>query len=248
MSKLAVSDYNLVYNALSFATAALGFAFVYFMVSRNRVSPSYRNAITMSAIICGIAGYHYLRIFTVFSDGGWNDGYRYADWLLTVPLLLAELVVVAGLSKDVAKKVTPRLILASLLMIAAGYPGEIAAHGSSQRNTWFIISFLFLVYVLYELFAGSVGKALKSQSGEIGKKLNQTRYVLVVLWLVYPIAYLLGDEKSFLAKAIGLDALQAATTIQVGYSIADVLSKAGYGMLIMSIALARSESEGYKYA
>ena len=248
MTKLVVSNHDLVYNALSFATAALGISFVYFLVSRNRVSPTYRNAVTMSAMICGIAAYHYWRIFTNFSNGTWNDGYRYADWLLTVPLLLAELVVVAGLSKDVAKKVAPRLIVASLLMIATGYPGEIAEHGSRQRYMWFIISFLFLAYVLYELFVGSVGKALKSQPGEIGKKLNRVRYVLVALWLVYPLAYLLGDEKSWLAKQVGLDAAQAATTIQVGYSLADVLAKAGYGLMIMSIAIARSDAEGYRAA
>ena len=248
MTGLVVSNYDLVYNALSFATAALGISFVYFLVSRSRVSPAYRSAVTMSAMICGVAAYHYWRIFTNFSGGTWNDGYRYADWLLTVPLLLAELVVVSGLAKDVARKVAPRLIVAALLMIATGYPGEIAEHGSTQRNMWFIVSFLFLVYVLYELFAGSVGKALKSQPGEIGRQLNRVRYVLVGLWLVYPIAYLLGDEKSWLAKQVGLDAAQAATTIQVGYSLADVLAKAGYGLMIMSIALARSDAEGYRAA
>jgi len=52
-----------------------------------------------------IAGYHYLRIFDSFkhaSEGGkvlldgsqnaFNEAYRYVDWLLTVPLLLAKCV------------------------------------------------------------------------------------------------------------------------------------------------------------
>ena len=115
---LVVSNYNLVYNALSFATATLGIAFVFFLISRNRVSANYRSAVTMSAMICGVAAYHYWRVFTNFSAGSWNEGYRYADWLLTVPLLVAELVVVSGVSKEVAKKVTPRLVIAALLMIA----------------------------------------------------------------------------------------------------------------------------------
>jgi len=166
---LLVSNHNLVYNALSFATATLGISFVFFLVSRSRVSVNYRSAVTMSAMICGVAAYHYWRMFTNFAGGSWNEGYRYADWLLTVPLLVAELVVVSGVTKEVAKKVTPRLVIAALLMIATGYPGEVADHGSSARYTWFIISFLFMLYVLYELFAGSIGKTLKSQSGEIGK-------------------------------------------------------------------------------
>jgi len=202
----------------------------------------------MSAMICGIAAYHYWRMFTNFSEGSWNEGYRYADWLLTVPLLVAELVVVAGLAKDVARKVTPRLVAAALLMVATGYPGETAAAGSSARLVWGIISSVFMLYVLYELFAGEVGKALKSQSGAIGKKLNNIRYLLLFTWGVYPIAYILGDEKSWLADVLNLSGNDATTAIQVGYTIADVLAKPVYGLVIMSVALARSEAEGYKTA
>jgi hypothetical protein len=56
----------------------------------------------------------------------------------------------------------------------------------------------------------------------------------------------LGDSESFLAKAIGLEALTSSTVIQVGYTIADVLAKPGYGLLILGIAIARSKAEGYK--
>ena len=248
-TELVVSNYNLVYNALSFATAALGIAFVFFLVSRNRVSVNYRSAVTMSAMICGIAAYHYWRMFSNFADKTpFNEGYRYADWLLTVPLLVAELVVVAGVSKEVAKKITPRLVIAALLMIATGYPGEVADPGSTSRYVWFFISFAFMLYVLYELFAGTIGKTLKSQTGEIGKKLNNLRYVLVVTWTIYPIFYLLGDSTSFVAKIFNLSTEESATVIQVGYSISDILAKAGYGLLILGIATARSDAEGYRAA
>ena len=144
IAELSESQNELIYNGFSFAVAAMGIGFVFFLVSRNRVAPQYRSAVTMSAMICGIAAYHYWRIFGQFADGGtWNEGYRYADWLLTVPLLVAELVVVSGLSKEAAKKVTPRLVVAALLMIATGYPGETAAAGSSDRTVWGIISSLF---------------------------------------------------------------------------------------------------------
>ena len=238
---------DLVYNALSFAVAAMGISFVYFLVSRNRIAPQYRNAVTLSAMITGIAAYHYWRMFDSFTTG-WNEGYRYADWLLTVPLLVAELVVVAGLSKEAEKRVTPRLVIAALLMIITGYPGETAADGSSARFIWGAISGLFMLYVLYELFAGEVGKALKSQTGEIGKKLNNVRYLLLFTWGVYPIAYILGDQDSWLSKQLGLTDSDATVAIQVGYTVADVLAKPGYGLIIMSIALARSEAAGYRAA
>ena len=248
IAALSDSQHELIYNAFSFAVAAMGIGFVYFLVSRNRVAPQYRSAVTMSAMICGIAAYHYWRIFGQFNSDSWNEGYRYADWLLTVPLLVAELVVVSGLSKEAAKKVTPRLVVAALLMIATGYPGETAAGGSSTRTVWGIISSVFMLYVLYELFAGEVGKALKSQSGEVGSKLNNVRYLLLFTWGVYPIAYILGDEKSWLADTLGLSGSDASTAIQFGYTIADVLAKPGYGLIILGIAIARSNAEGYRAA
>lgn len=238
---------DLVYNALSFAVAAMGISFVYFLVSRSRIAPQYRNAVTLSAMITGIAAYHYWRMFDSFSTG-WNEGYRYADWLLTVPLLVAELVVVAGLSKEAEKRVTPKLVIAALLMIVTGYPGETAADGSTARFVWGAISGLFMLYVLYELFAGEVGKALKAQTGEIGRKLNNVRYLLLFTWGVYPIAYILGDKDSWLSKTLGLTDSDATVAIQVGYTVADVLAKPGYGLIIMSIALARSEAAGYRAA
>ncbi|MDA3004652.1 MAG: bacteriorhodopsin [Actinomycetota bacterium] len=249
MEKLVTSNYQLVYNSFSFAVAALGIGFVYFLVSRNRVSPAYRSAVTMSAMICGIAAYHYWQMFNMFADDKpWNEGYRYADWLLTVPLLVAELVVVSGVAKEKAKGITTKLAVAALLMVAFGYPGETAEAGSNASMIYFVISMIFFIYILWNLFAGEVGQALKGQSGDIGTKLNNLRYVLLVTWAVYPIAYLLGDSESFLAKAFGLEVDQSQTVIQVGYTIADILSKPGYGVLILGIAIARSRAEGYKEA
>jgi len=165
---------------------------------------------------------------------------------LTVPLLVAELVVVSGIAKEKVKSVTTKLAIAAVLMIAFGYPGETAKAGSNASIIWWVVAMVPFIYILWNLFAGEVGQALKGQSGEIGKKLNNLRYILLITWSVYPIAYLLGDSKSFLAKAFKLSAADSSTLIQVGYTIADVLAKPGYGLLILGIAIARSKAEGYK--
>jgi len=79
---------------------------VYTLVSQHRVLPKYRNALVLSSMVTFIAGYHYLRIFDSYkhattegtfnvatdvntSSLAFNEGYRYVDWILTVPLLLA---------------------------------------------------------------------------------------------------------------------------------------------------------------
>merc|ERR1712046_512763 len=50
-----------------------------------------------------------------------NDAYRYMDWLLTVPLLLIEIVLVMKLSPEETKKQSLRLGVLSGLMILNGY-------------------------------------------------------------------------------------------------------------------------------
>ena len=90
---------QLVYNALSFATAVMLGAFVYFLTQINSVDKKYRPGIASAAVVVGIAGYHYFRIFSAWSQGVVNEGYRYADWLITVPILVVELLIVLGLTK-----------------------------------------------------------------------------------------------------------------------------------------------------
>ncbi|MEL7210849.1 MAG: bacteriorhodopsin, partial [Actinomycetota bacterium] len=111
MLELSEFQYNLVYNSFSFVIAAMGAATAFFLLVRSRVAPRHRMAVTLTTLVTGIALYHYVRIFGSwekafsFTDGTFvqdglpfNEGYRYVDWLLTVPLLLAELVVVLKLS------------------------------------------------------------------------------------------------------------------------------------------------------
>jgi hypothetical protein len=45
-----------------------------------------------------------------------------------------------------------------------------------------------------------------------------------------------------------MDAAAATVNVQVGYTIADVAAKAGYGCLIYAIAKAKSDEEGYAMA
>ena len=111
---LTQGQYDTVYNFLSLVIAAQLFTALFMLIAFPRILPRYRQAITVAIIVCGIAAYHYFRIFDSFkaafvsdtpgATGGYvqavgesfNEGYRYVDWLLTVPLLLLELIAVLG--------------------------------------------------------------------------------------------------------------------------------------------------------
>ena len=67
---------------------SMGAAFVFFMAERNSVAPQYRTTMTISALIVGIAAFHYYYMRGVYTDlSTVSIEYRYMDWIITVPLM-----------------------------------------------------------------------------------------------------------------------------------------------------------------
>ncbi|HXV92281.1 MAG TPA: bacteriorhodopsin, partial [Pseudonocardia sp.] len=192
--QLTQGQFDTVYNLLSLVIAAQLFTAIYLLVVQPRVLPRYRQALVVSAIVCGIAAYHYFRIFDSFRDayvtdapGGagiytqapgysFNEGYRYVDWLLTVPLLLLELVVVLALAKRLQVSLLARLIPAAALMIVLGYPGEISAD-STTRIIWGLLSTIPFLYILYVLFV-ELTRSLERQPESVRGTVSRLRLLL----------------------------------------------------------------------
>ena len=65
---LSNSQFQTVYNVFSFALASMLFTSIFLIVSQPRVLPRYRQALVVSSMVCGIAAYHYIRIFNSFND------------------------------------------------------------------------------------------------------------------------------------------------------------------------------------
>ncbi len=245
--ELSSSQYDTVYNLLSLAIASLGFTGLYLVLSQRRVLPRYRNAIIISAVVVFIATYHYVRIFDNFKDsyqttaqGGegtyvltnvpFNEGYRYVDWLLTVPLLLVETIAVLALAAAVQRGLLYKLVPASAAMIVLGYPGEIA-DDDGTRLLWGALSTLPFLYILYVLFV-ELTKSLDRQPPEVRSTVGKLRIMLIGLWGVYPIAYLF--------PVLGIDGADAFVLKQFGYTFADIFAKAAFGLVIFKIARIKS--------
>ncbi len=249
IESLSAGQYSTVYNLLSLAIASLLFTALFLLLAQRQVAPRFRMALIISATVCGIAAYHYFRIFANFQESypagetiesahvlsniEFNEGYRYVDWFLTVPLLLVETVAVLALTRAASRRLLVRLVPAAALMIALGYPGEITL-AVGPRVLWGVLSTLPFLYLLYVLFV-ELGKALEGRSAQTRKQISNLRWLLVASWGVYPIAYafpLLGG--SFFSGADGFVAKQA------GYSIADIIAKALFGILIYRLARTQS--------
>jgi bacteriorhodopsin len=249
MPQLTSGEFSLVYNMLSFVIAAMLASFIFFVLRRDSVAPRYRGALVMSALVVAIADYHYFRIFNSWNDAytitnglyiasgkPYNDAYRYVDWFLTVPLLIAELIAVIKIPTGKRGPLTARLVTAAALMIALGYPGEIATT-TTARALWGAASTIPFLYILFELFIGLRG-AVEQEEGRPRLLLNGIRYLLFATWGFYPIVFAIPV---FFGNVQGATAVVA---VQVGYCIADVLAKCGYGLVIYAIARAKTEAEG----
>ena len=230
---LSGNDYTLVYNVLSFGTAVMFGAFVYFLTQMKSVNKQYQAGIAVSAIVVGIAGYHYYRIWSDFGNEVMNEGYRYADWLITVPLLIIELLIVLGVAQKDRNGLMLKLVPATILMVGLGYPGEVADSNGAKWTFW-ILAMLPFVYILKTLYT-ELQKAGQRETGDVARQIKNATYVLLTTWLVYPIAYLfpIFDSDSELLE----------TLRQVAYTFADITAKGLYGLMILWIAKSRTVAE-----
>jgi bacteriorhodopsin len=262
-NKMDFWQHNIVYNMLSLGIASMLFTSIFLWFARERVLPKYRMAVMVSATVTSIAAYHYVRMFDSFKEAypvlasgadaaaaqaagfaTYNVGYRYVDWFLTVPLLLVELVAVMGLARAVQSSLLKRLVPAAAAMILLGYPGDMHTGLFGLSNSmWGLLSTIPFLYIMYVLFI-EISKSLKAQSPKVQGLLKTARTLLVATWGVYPITFIL----SMGAKIGDAPSFSDVVAREVGYSIADILAKCAFGLLIFVVARVKSAEESKEFA
>merc|ERR1712061_408540 len=216
MVMYAINDlqYQAVYNVLSFALASMMATTMYLWFRAFAVKDQYKSAVLISGLVTFIAAYHYIRIFNSWvdayhyapskvADGAmemeaptmtgvpFNDAYRYMDWLLTVPLLLIEILLVMKLPEDVYSQKAQTLGVGSALMIVSGYYGELTVTGDlTPRWVCWGLSMSFFLYIVYELLVG-LSAATNDEADPVVKgKIQSAQLMTVISWCTYPIVYL----------------------------------------------------------
>jgi bacteriorhodopsin len=261
MTMYAMTDmqYQAVYNVLSFALASMMATTMYLWFRSFAVKDQYKSAVLISGLVTFIAAYHYIRIFNswvaayeykqgavvggAMEMGGpsltgvpFNDAYRYMDWLLTVPLLLIEILLVMKLEDQVYNQKAWSLGLGSALMIASGYYGELVVTGDlTPRWVCWFISMVFFLYIVYELLVGLASATASEADPVVKGKIQTAQLMTVVSWCTYPVVYLF--------PMLGINAAHAIVSIQIGYCCSDIISKCGVGLLIYQISYAKSNKE-----
>jgi len=248
-------QYQTVYNTLSFSLASMMATTVFLWLRSFAVDKKLQSAVIISGLVTFIAAYHYIRIFNSWveayhygapnSDGTvvdpvltgvpFNDAYRYMDWLLTVPLLLIEILLVMKLEPGAFSCKAWTLGLGSALMIVSGYYGELVVTGNltPRWNCWFA-SMAFFLYIVYELLIGLSAATNAEEDPTIKAKIRTAQVMTVISWCTYPVVYLF--------PMLGISAASSVVSIQLGYCVSDIISKCGVGIMIYQITYAKSNA------
>lgn len=246
LESLSIVQYGFIRNAFSFGFAVMASATLFLWLMRSSVAPAYRMAITISGLVTAIAAYHYLQIMLswdgaatvntgqiVVTGEGFNRAYRYVDWLLTVPLLLVELILVMKLSNSETLSRSVKLGSAAALMIILGYPGEVSDNTGTRAIFW-ILSMIPFLYIVRELVVG-LKESISKQPDEVKGLISKAAILVVASWAFYPVVYLL--------PLLGVTGGAAIVVVETGYTIADIVAKAVFGLLIFTIAMRKSRAE-----
>merc|ERR1712072_129113 len=251
-----MGQYQAVYNVLSFALASMMATTMYLWMRAPVLADKYRSAVIISGLVTFIAAYHYLRIFNSWvdaysfpapdADGNvgdpsltgipFNDAYRYMDWLLTVPLLLLEILLVMDLTPEQHSTKAWTLGLGSALMIVSGYYGELVITGDlTPRWICWSLSMCFFLYICQTLLVGLSAATNEEGDPAIAGKIKTAQVMTVISWCTYPVVYLF--------PMLGINAATAVVSIQIGYCVSDIISKCGVGLVIYQISYAKSKKE-----
>ncbi len=226
---LAFASGNLQANdfvGMSFWIISIGMvaATVFLFMESLKVDAKWKTSLVVAGLVTMIAAVHYFYMRAVWIETADTPTvYRYIDWILTVPLQIVEFYLILAAVGAVAGRVFWNLLVASLVMLIAGYCGEVG-----YVNVWlaFLVGMLGWAYILWAIFAGDAQENLSSAPEGVQSAFKAMRLIVLVGWAIYPLGYVLGYAG---------DQVDAASLNAI-YNIADFVNKIAFGLMIWSAA------------
>ncbi len=258
---LSEMAFQMVAHTLALGYAVMLASLLYFILTIKTVAPRFRMSSVLSVVVM-VSAFLLLfkqadnwtnafafdiekgKYFLVAGADLFNNGYRYLNWLIDVPMLLFQILFVVTLTKSNFTSIRNQFWFSGTAMILTGYIGQFYEVTSIPKFfIWGAISTVFFFHVLYLMY--KVIKEGKEGAPKKAKKALSAIWVLfLVTWMLYPGAYLmphlLGIEGGFFNE-IGV------VGRQITYTIADIGSKVIYGVLLTVAAQHFSKAEGYDY-
>jgi len=209
---------------------AMGAAFVFFMSERSNVAPQYRTTMTISALIVGIAAFHYYYMRGVYADFGVvSIEYRYMDWIITVPLMALKFPSLVGKDAITDEKFlglgfTGVCFTGAIIMILFGYLGEAGVIKGMAGLILGGVGWAMIIVATGTPWSSGKGVDNSKIAPELMWSTNALRWFIVVGWVIYPIGYLFNPTAG-VSEAVSIEMMA------VLYNIADVINKVGFGVV-----------------
>ncbi len=248
-------------HVLTLGYAIMFAALLYFILTIKTVAPKYRTTSVLSVVVMVSAA---LLLFVqsqnwssamvydaetaryVLGDGNilFNNGYRYLNWLIDVPMLLFQILFVVTLTKSDFSSVRNQFWFSGTAMILTGYAGQYYEVTSPTLFfVWGLISTIFFVHILI-LMKRVIDEGKEGAPPKAQKYLGYIWVLFFFSWMLYPGAYLMPY------LTLTLDPVLSETLVvgrHITYTVADVASKVIYGILLTLAAQEMSKAEGYDY-
>ncbi len=246
-------QYEIVLSVFTLTAAVFAAVLVYSLSTANSIAPRYRLTSYLTGVVMVSAtielGLLALRWSSSFSWNGsvfaldgdlFSNGFRYMNWSIDVPVLLTQLLIVAGITGVAFRKRWAAFVIAGLAMIWTGYVGQFdEIEGGTQFWLWGAISTVFYLWLLWVAWETIRDARAKAPNPGISRLFQMVWILFLVSWTIYPVAYLMPQ---ILATAEGV------VIRNLIYSFADIASKAVYGVLLAIIAQKLSAIDGYQPA
>jgi bacteriorhodopsin len=213
-------------TVLWIGTAIMTLGLLIFLYLGIRATEENRSFFTATSLVALIAATSYFAMASGHGSilvGGRTFFFaRYADWVFTTPLLLLDLSLLALPSLRERSALVVTMIAADVYMILTGLIAGLL--NDATKYVWFLTSTVAFIVVLSILVGQLLGQA-RARGGEVGKLFRTLTTLTLVLWICYPIVWLLGTE--------GFGAFPLPVEVII-YAVLDVVAKIGFGFLLLT--------------
>ena len=248
----SVGQFEAIDHLLTMGVGVHLAALVFFLLMSQFVAPKYRTATALSCIVMVSAG-----LILVSQAGMWTDafkfngtsyvlqdltfsnGFRYVNWMVTIPCLLTQLLIILNFRGKALFTKATTLILLAWGMIITGYVGQLyEVSNTSQLMIWGAISTAFFFF-MNVVVGKSIAAAKPTMTGGTQSTIMKVFWVMMFAWTLYPIAYLVP---------VFMNSADGVLVRQLLFTVADVTSKVIYGLMVTYIAVKQSAAQGFKPA
>ena len=208
------------------ATAVMAAGALFFFVERSTVKASWQTSLTVAALVCFVAFWHYMYMRDVWVATGESPRvYRYIDWLITVPMQIVEFYLILAACTAVSLGVFWKLLAGSLVMLLGGYFGET---GVLSPMVGFVIGMAGWIFIIYYIFVGEAAQIKDSAGNEnLVLAFDGIKWIVTIGWAIYPIGYFMG----YLGGGVDANGLNTL------YNLADLVNKFLFGLVIWYAAM-----------